>query len=53
MVLGENHEDIQDAYGPIWGIPASFVISRDGKLCKKHMGIAPKSQFEKEIKALM
>src|SRR6476661_395403 len=37
MVLGENHEDIQDAYGPIWGIPASFIISRDGKLCKKHM----------------
>jgi peroxiredoxin len=53
MVLGENHEDIQDAYGPIWGIPASFIISRDGKICKKHMGIAPKSQFEKEIKALM
>jgi peroxiredoxin len=53
MVLGENHEDIQDAYGPIWGIPASFIISRDGKMCKKHMGIAPKAQFEKEIKALM
>jgi peroxiredoxin len=53
MVLGENHEDIQDAYGPIWGIPASFIISRDGKICKKHMGIAPKAQFEKEIKALM
>jgi len=53
MVLGENHEDIQDAYGPLWGIPASFIISRDGKLCKKHMGIAPKAQFEKDIKALM
>lgn len=53
MVLGEGHEDIQDAYGPLWGIPASFLISRDGKICKTHMGIAPKAQFEKEIKALM
>lgn len=53
MVLGEGHEDIQDAYGPLYGIPATFLISRDGKVCKTHMGIAPKSQFEKEITALM
>jgi thiol-disulfide isomerase/thioredoxin len=53
MVLGLGHDEIQDAYGPIYGIPASFLISRDGKVCKRHLGIAPKSQFEKEIKALL
>jgi thiol-disulfide isomerase/thioredoxin len=53
VLLGLGREDIQDAYGPIWGIPASFLISRDGKVCKKHMGIAPKAVFEKEIKALL
>lgn len=53
MVLGLGHDDIQDAYGPIYGIPASFLISRDGKVCKRHLGIAPKSQFEREIKALL
>jgi cytochrome c biogenesis protein CcmG/thiol:disulfide interchange protein DsbE len=53
MVLGMGHEEIQDAYGPIYGIPASFLISRDGKVCKRHLGIAPKAQFEREIKALL
>jgi thiol-disulfide isomerase/thioredoxin len=53
IVLGEGREDVQDAYGPIWGIPASFIISKDGKVCRKHMGIAPKAVFEKELIALM
>jgi thiol-disulfide isomerase/thioredoxin len=53
ILLGEGREDVQDAYGPIWGIPASFLISKDGKVCRKHMGIAPKAVFEKELVALM
>ena len=53
ILLGEGREDVQDAYGPIWGIPASFIISKDGKVCRKHMGIAPKVVFEKELVALM
>jgi len=53
ILLGEGREELQEAYGPIWGIPASFLISKDGKVCRKHLGIAPKSVFEKEIAALM
>jgi thiol-disulfide isomerase/thioredoxin len=53
VLLGLGREDVQDAFGPIWGIPASFLISKDGKVCKRHMGIAPKETFEKEIKGLL
>ena len=53
ILLGEGREDVQDAYGPIWGIPASFIISKDGKVCRKHLGIAPEAVFEKEVVALM
>lgn len=53
ILLGEGREDVQDAFGPIWGIPASFLISKDGRVCKKHLGIAPKKVFENEIKALL
>lgn len=53
VLLGLGRDEVQDAYGPIWGIPTSFLISRDGLVCKKHMGIAPKAQFEREIVALL
>jgi thiol-disulfide isomerase/thioredoxin len=53
ILLGLGREDVQEAYGPIWGIPASFIISRDGKVCKRHLGIAPKALFEREVKALL
>jgi len=53
ILLGEGREELQDAYGPIWGIPASFLISKDGKVCRKHLGIAPTAVFEKEIVALL
>ena len=53
ILLGEGREDVQDAYGPIWGIPASFIISRDGKVCRKHLGIAPEAVFEKELVPLL
>ena len=53
MLVGLGRDDVQDAFGPLWGVPASFVIGRNGKICKKHMGIASKAQFEREIKALL
>jgi thiol-disulfide isomerase/thioredoxin len=53
VLLGEGREDVQEAYGPIYGIPASFLIAKDGRVCKRHMGIAPKAVFEKEIRSLL
>ena len=53
ILLGKDRDDIQEAYGPIWGLPTTYLIGRDGKLCKKHMGLAGKEQFEREIKALL
>lgn len=65
VLQGLGHDDVQDAYGPIWGIPISVVISRDGKICSKHMGLPPlksanvpleksvREAFEAEIKALL
>ena len=53
VLLGIGNEAIQEAYGPIWGLPTAFVISRDGKICKKHMGLKTKAEFEKDILALL
>jgi thiol-disulfide isomerase/thioredoxin len=34
ILVGENREDVQDAFGPLWGIPVSVFIDRDGKIAK-------------------
>ena len=53
LLVGNGREDVQDAFGPLFGVPVSVIIGRDGKIAKKHSGIATKSQFEREIKALL
>ena len=53
VLIGLYREDVEEAYGPFFGIPQSFVISRDGRICRKHAGMAPKEKFEQEIKALL
>ena len=53
VLLGLHHDDIQDAYGPLWGIPVTAVISRDARICAKHSGISSKENIEKEIKSLL
>ena len=54
MVLqGLDQDALQDAYGPLFGIPVTIVISRDGKMCAKHVGLSSKDRFEAEIKSLL
>jgi peroxiredoxin len=53
LLVGLGHENVQEAYGPMWGIPVTVVIDRDGRVAQKHSGIRTKEQIEREIKALL
>ncbi len=53
VLQGLGRDDLQDAFGPILGIPVSVMISRDGKVCATHTGLTEKDVFEQEIKALL
>ena len=53
MLVGLGREDFQETLPPIWGIPATFFIARDGMLCKTHMGFTTKEDTEREIRALL
>ena len=46
-------DDVDEAYGPIFGVPVTFFIGRDGKISRKHFGPVTKAQVEQEIKALL
>jgi peroxiredoxin len=61
----EQEEALDKAYGPMFGLPVSFLIGRDGRICQKHMGLPAvpkgvtadantiKAIFEAQIKALL
>jgi peroxiredoxin len=53
VLVGRDHEDLLDAFGPLFGYPTSYFIGRDGSVCGKHFGPGSKEDFEKTIKALL
>jgi peroxiredoxin len=53
VLVGLGRDDLQDAFGPMWGIPTTFVINRQGKICRKHSGLVGKERYEQDIRALL
>jgi peroxiredoxin len=53
LLVGREREDVQNAFGPIFAVPITAIIGRDGRVCIKHIGPVPKEQFESEIKSLL
>jgi peroxiredoxin len=55
LLVGEGRDDIKGprAYNAAWGLPKTFVIGRDGNICKTHVGLSVKEHFEQQIKALL
>ncbi len=53
LVVGQDREDVQNAFGPVFAVPITVIIGRDGKICVKHIGPVTKEQFESEIKSLL
>jgi thiol-disulfide isomerase/thioredoxin len=45
--------EVEDAYGPVFGLPTSILVGRDGSVCKRHFGPLSKEQLEKELKSLL
>lgn len=53
VLVGLERDDLQDAYGPMWGIPTTYLIARDGRICRKNSGIVGKAQYESDIQGLL
>jgi thiol-disulfide isomerase/thioredoxin len=51
IVLGD--ETVVSAFGGVEGIPTTFIIDRKGQIVRKHVGYAPKAEFEADIKPLL
>jgi peroxiredoxin len=44
---------VVQSYGGIEAIPTTFIIDRQGRIVKEHVGFTDKEDFEKEIKPLL
>ena len=53
VLIGNDRDDLQQAFAPMPGYPTTFVIARDGRICLHHTGFMPLEQFEEKIKALL
>ena len=53
MLVGLGRDDVQESFGPVFGIPVTFIIDRRGNVCRQHQGLATKEQFERVIQSLL
>jgi peroxiredoxin len=53
VLVGDGRQDVLDAFSPMPGLPTTFIIGRDGKVCTSHTGFTEKDTFEQQIKALL
>ncbi len=49
LLDGNGHTDLEDAYGPIDGLPRSVVIGPDGKIIAIHEGATLRPSFERDL----
>jgi peroxiredoxin len=55
LLLGDGRSDVKGPRGfnAAWGLPKTFVIGRDGRICRTHVGLSVKEHFEQQIKSLL
>jgi thiol-disulfide isomerase/thioredoxin len=53
VLQGLGHREVMAAYGSITGLPTTFIISREGKLCAKHIGATRREGYEAQVKGLL
>jgi peroxiredoxin len=57
--LGMNYpvvlsdDPVLQAFGDIEALPTTFIVDREGRIVKKHVGVTDQSEFENEIKPLL
>ena len=53
LLVGADRDDVQEAFGPIYGVPVSMLVSRDGKICTRFMGQVTRERAEQAIRSLL
>jgi hypothetical protein len=50
---GNDREDVEAAFGPIWALPTTVIVAPDGRIAVRHTGPLTQAQFERIIKPML
>lgn len=53
VLQGTGDAELERAYGPLYGIPVTVLLARDGTVCKRFMGFPGEKPFQQVIEALL
>jgi len=53
LLDGNNRDDVEKAFGPMWGLPTTVIVARDGTILRKHAGIASREQFQQYVESAL
>jgi peroxiredoxin len=53
LLVGADRDDVQEAYGPVFGVPQSLLVSRDGRICRKFIGPVSGASLERAVTPLL
>jgi len=51
LVIG--NDQLAELYGGVESLPTSFIVDKEGRVAKAHVGLVSKSDYENEIKELL
>ena len=52
FTIGRDHA-LQKAYAPMWGVPSTVLIRRNGLICRRQLAFVSDRDFENRIQALL
>jgi peroxiredoxin len=53
VLNGDGRDDLEAAFGPLFALPTTFIIGRDGRVCERHVGLTARETFEAAIRRLL
>ena len=53
VLIGAGHEEFSDEFGPFMGFPTSVMVTRDGNVCVRYVGVPSRAVLEQQVERLL
>ena len=53
VLLGRGRDAVLDTFVKVKAVPTTVLITREGRVCRSHAGVAAQADLEREIRAIL